>query len=83
MTQPHSPQTSQGLDKRNKIIKYHCKRTVNGKAILVTGRGGPWGCETSRLPNFLGNRLTDGGEVVSPTRRLPFTPRNIPGTRFS
>jgi hypothetical protein len=23
---------------------------------------------------YLDNRLTDGGEVVSPTRRLPFTP---------
>jgi hypothetical protein len=24
-----------------------------GKAIPVTGRGGPWGCEKSRLPHFL------------------------------
>jgi hypothetical protein len=31
--------------------------------------------ETSRLPHFLDNRLTDGGEVVSLTRRPPFTPR--------
>jgi hypothetical protein len=35
------------------------------KAILVTGRGGPQGCETSRAPHFPDNRLTDGGEVVS------------------
>jgi hypothetical protein len=41
----------------------------------VTGRGGPWGCETSRHPHFLVNRLTDGGEVVSLTRRPPFTPQ--------
>jgi hypothetical protein len=53
-----------------------------GKAISVTGRGGPQGCETSRLPHFLDNRLTDGGEVVSLTRRPPFTPRKIPGTHF-
>jgi hypothetical protein len=33
------------------------------------------GCETSRLPHFLDNRLTDGGEVVSLTRRPPFTPQ--------
>jgi hypothetical protein len=45
---------------------------VKGKAVPVTGREGPQGCETSRLPNFLNNRLTDGGEVVSPTRRPPF-----------
>jgi hypothetical protein len=28
----------------------------------------------SRLPYFLDKRLTDGGEVVSLVRRLPFTP---------
>jgi hypothetical protein len=39
-----------------------------GKAIPVTGREG---CETSRLSHFLDNRLTDGGEVVSVTRRPP------------
>jgi hypothetical protein len=33
-------------------------------------------------PTFLYNRLTDGGEVVSLTRRPPFTPRKIPGTGF-
>jgi hypothetical protein len=32
-----------------------------GNAIPVTGRGGPLGCEMSRLPHFLDNRLTDGG----------------------
>jgi hypothetical protein len=35
--------------------------------------------ETSRLPYFLDNRLTDGGEVVSLTRRPP---GKIPGTDF-
>jgi hypothetical protein len=34
-----------------------------GKADPVTGRGGPSGCETSSLPHFLDNWLTDGGEV--------------------
>jgi hypothetical protein len=52
-----------------------------GKAILVTGREGPQGCETSRI-RFLDNRLTDGNKVVSPTRQPPFTPRKIPGTHF-
>jgi hypothetical protein len=53
------------------------------KAIPVTERGGPYGCETSRIPHFLDIRLTDGGEVVSFTRRLPFTPTKIPRTHFS
>jgi hypothetical protein len=52
------------------------------KKLPVTGREGPWGCETSRLPHFLGSRLTDGGEVVSLTRRPPFTPRKISGAHF-
>jgi hypothetical protein len=51
-------------------------REVKGKVIPVTGREG---LSTSRLPHFLDNRLTDGGEVVSLTRRLPFTPRKITG----
>jgi hypothetical protein len=51
------------------------------KAIPVTGRGGPYGCETSRLPHFLDNRITDGGEV-SFTLQPPFTPRKIPGIHF-
>jgi hypothetical protein len=33
------------------------------KAIPVTGRGGLYGCKTSRLPHFLDSQLTDGGEV--------------------
>jgi hypothetical protein len=53
-----------------------------GKAIPVAGRESPWGCETSRLPHFLDSRLTDGGEVISPKRRPPFTSRKIPGTHF-
>jgi hypothetical protein len=36
----------------------------------------------SRLPHFLDNRLTDGGEVVSLTRRSPFKPRKSPATPF-
>jgi hypothetical protein len=50
-----------------------------GKAIPATGCGGPQGCETLRLPYFLYNWPTDGGEVVSLTR---LTPRKIPGTHF-
>jgi hypothetical protein len=53
-----------------------------GKAIHVTGRGGPQGCETSRLPDFLYNRFTDGGEVVKPYTLAALYPRKIPGTDF-
>jgi hypothetical protein len=47
---------------------------IKGKAILVTGHVGPMGCETLRLPHFLDNQLTDGGEVVSLMYWPPFTP---------
>jgi hypothetical protein len=58
--------------------------------ISVTDRGGPYGCERSRLPHYLDKELTDGSKVVSPTRRSPFTPGflssffffKIPGTHF-
>jgi hypothetical protein len=53
-----------------------------GKTIPVTGRRGPYGCETSKLPHFLDNRLREDGEFVSLTRRPPFTSRKIPGTHF-
>jgi hypothetical protein len=52
---------------------------IKGKIMPVTGRGGPHGCETSKLPHFLDNRLTDGGEVVSLTRQaIPVTGRGGP-----
>jgi hypothetical protein len=47
---------------------------IKSKAIPVTDREGPQDCETSRQPHFLENWLTDGDEVVSFTRRPPFTP---------
>jgi hypothetical protein len=53
------------------------------KATPVTDHEDPYGCGRSRIPHFLDNRLTDGGEVVSLTRRPSFTPRKIPGTHFS
>jgi hypothetical protein len=43
--------------------------TMKGKAISITGRGGPEACETSRLLHFLDSRLIDAGEVVSLTHR--------------
>jgi hypothetical protein len=57
----------------HKKVLLYCN--VKGKAIPVTGRKGPQGCKTSRFPHFLDNRLMDGNEVVSPTRRPSFTPQ--------
>jgi hypothetical protein len=65
----------------NKGVSSNIALNVKGKAIPVTGREGPYGCETSRLPHFLDNRLTHGDEI-SLTRRPPFTPKKIPGTPF-
>jgi hypothetical protein len=42
---------------------------VIGFLSMLSARGGPYDCETSRLPHFLDDRLTDGGEVIGPTRR--------------
>jgi hypothetical protein len=39
-------------------------------------------CEMWRLPNFLENRLTDGGEFARLTRRPRFTLQEDSGTNF-
>jgi hypothetical protein len=52
------------------------------KSIPVTGRGGPYVCETSNLLHFLDSRLKDGSEAASLKRRPHFTLRKIPGTHF-
>jgi hypothetical protein len=57
-------------------INKQTDKVKKGKAIPVRGRGGPYGWETSRLPHFLDNRFTDGGEAVS------LTLRKIPGTHL-
>jgi hypothetical protein len=46
------------------------------KAIPVTGRAGLYGYETSRLPHFLDNQLTYGGEVKG--KVIPVTGRGGP-----
>jgi hypothetical protein len=53
------------------VIKSLSKKA---EVIPVPGRGGPLSCETLRLPYFLGNRLTDGGDChpyASTGRPLP------------
>jgi hypothetical protein len=46
----------------------------------LTGCRGPQGCETSTLPHFLNNRLTDGGEGTALRSGRPLPPR--PPGRF-
>jgi hypothetical protein len=64
------------------VNKYISPQPEPLTAITITGHGGPYGCEVSRLPHFLDSWLTDGGKVVSLTHQLPFIPRKIPGTHF-
>jgi hypothetical protein len=63
--------------------KYGLNLYILKKVIPVTGRGDPEGCETSRHPHFLDNRLTEGAEVVSLTRQPHFALRKILGIHFS
>jgi hypothetical protein len=67
---------------KNKTEKNAEEEYKEGKAIPVIIRGGAWASETSRLPHFPDNRLTDGGEVVRLTCRRSFTPKKIPNTHF-
>jgi hypothetical protein len=48
---------------RKAVVQLHNNVKEKGEAIPVTGRGGPYGCETSRLPHFLYNEFRHGGEV--------------------
>jgi hypothetical protein len=48
---------------------------LKSKAIPVRVRGDLQGCETSRFSHSLDNRLRDGGEFVSLTRRPRITPK--------
>jgi hypothetical protein len=53
------------------------KRGIIKRYPLTSAHGG------HRVVARRGSRLTDGGEVVSLTRRQPFTPRKIPGAQVS
>jgi hypothetical protein len=53
-------------------------RCIVVKTQKILSKVKPWrsqGCEKWKLPHFLGNRLIDGGEVVSLMRRQLLTPQ--------
>jgi hypothetical protein len=54
-------------DKNPAHLTFWCLNGLEkGKAVPITGRGGPQGCEISRFSHFLDNWLTDGSEIGSP-----------------
>jgi hypothetical protein len=55
-----------------------------GNAIPVTGRGGLYGCGTSRLPHFLDSRSQMAVRLsgLRGGRSLPPPPRRFPGTHL-
>jgi hypothetical protein len=57
------------------VAQKSVNRLVADNAIPVTAHGGRQGCETSTLPHFLENGLTDGGEVVSASSAGPLYPQ--------
>jgi hypothetical protein len=68
------------------LILYSSVVTIRiAETIPVTGRRGLWRCVVLRIPYCLDNRLTYGGEVVSPTHRSRSTPQkhfSTSGTHF-
>jgi hypothetical protein len=60
--------------KMSNIDLFYGTDICKGKAITVTGRGGPKDCEASRLPRSSRQAATDGGEVVILTRLPPCNP---------
>jgi hypothetical protein len=65
--------------KRIQTLQYYIKYILMVKLYIYK----PWrplGLREVEAPTFSDIRLTDGGKVVSPTRRLLFTSRKIPGT---
>jgi hypothetical protein len=68
---------------QKKIASDECQRQIKEEySYPCNGSRSPYDCETSRFPHFLGNRFTDGGEVVSLTAGRSFTPLKIPDTHF-
>jgi hypothetical protein len=60
-----------------------CKQsTLRCKAMSVTGREDPQGCQKSKISHLLDIRLSRGCEVVKLTLRPRFTPKEDSGIHF-
>jgi hypothetical protein len=46
------------------LVRYEHHVHIKSKAIIVTGRGGLYGCELLRISRCLDKLLTDGGQIV-------------------
>jgi hypothetical protein len=61
-----------------KLIGKYLACINNGKkSMLVRDRGSPYVCEMSRLPHFLGNRLTDDSELSALSAGRPLPPGRL------
>jgi hypothetical protein len=56
---------SKNLVRMTPFLHLENVNSSKGKAIPLTDREGLHGCETSRIPHLLDNRLTDGRKFVS------------------
>jgi hypothetical protein len=69
-----------------KLLEYHeivSEIKLSKKNYPCNRPWRPMGCEMSRIPHFLDNRLTDVGKVASLTALSTlYYPRKISGTHF-
>jgi hypothetical protein len=69
--------------KVTKFRKYLFSIKITGKVKVIPKQAmEALGLREVQAPTFSDIRLTDGGKVVSPTRRPLFTPRKIAGIHF-
>jgi hypothetical protein len=74
--------TRKSYGRKNRYITKYILVQMQKRTILVTSRGGLYGCEMPRIPDCLDNRFTHGRQVVSLKRQPCFTPKKISCTHF-
>jgi hypothetical protein len=61
---------------KQKKLNINLYNPTKNKALSVTGREVPYGCETSRLPRLLDNRIIDGGKGHSAAGRIRYSEKS-------